>query len=409
MTNIYSESNHENSVAVNSLILLVVVYIGRIQELIPGAEELYIGKIAVGLSILLFLITPRTGSSSILSSPLARYVFVIFMFMVISIPFSVWPTASMDFVTMSFIKTLIFFLLLISLVESVAGLEKIAWSFIFSGAILSIALLIKSGDGRLTASSTYDPNDLAFALVIILPLAYFLMQNRSGILKIILAGSIALMLLAFIATASRGGFLGLIAICLGIFYKSGRKLHRAVLPFLAAGILMSAFTPTSFWDRMSTITTLEQDYNIQSQTGRIEIWKRGIKMMLSNPLLGVGVSGFGTAEGTIGGMKARMVAHNSFVQIGAELGVIVFVLFIKLLYGSIQRLRKYRQEEVLGGVPRWLLDGVEVGFYGYIVAGFFLSQAYSSILYLLVAMTIICGKIQARHDQNPYKAFPSTS
>jgi O-antigen ligase len=323
---------------------------------------------------------------------------IIIMFAVVSVPFSVWPSGSFNFITSSYSKTLIFFFLVIGLAQHVDALERIVWSLIASGSFLSISLLMKTGQDRKSASMTYDPNDLAFTLVIILPFAYYLMKNRSGFTKVLLCSSIAMMILANIGTASRGGFLGLIAIGLGIFIKTGRRLSQAVLPIIAVTILLSAFAPASYWERMSTITRPGEDYNTQISSGRIEVWKRGVKLMVTNPVLGVGGGNFDAAEAMINGMKKWTSPHNSFVQIGAELGVIVLVLFIKLILGSLRTVKECR----LGGVvPDWLLDSVEVGFYGYIVAGFFLSQAYSVLLYLLVAITVICRGIHDVHKLKP--------
>jgi hypothetical protein len=149
---------------------------------------------------------------------------------------------------------------------------------------------------------------------------------------------------------------------------------------------------------MLTVVHYQEDYNVTASSGRYDVWQRGLEMMYQNPLLGVGMEGFGTAEGMAhGGTGKWSTAHNSFVQFGAEQGVIALILFIKLLAESIKSLRQLQQSPKYVIVPRWFLDGTEVSIYAYIVTGFFLSQAYSTVLYILIAFSIIAIKLQQSH------------
>jgi hypothetical protein len=116
--------------------------------------------------------------------------------------------------------------------------------------------------------------------------------------------------------------------------------------------------------------------------------------------MGVGAGCFTIAEYTINNMKQMMVAHNSFIHIGAELGIIGLGLFIAMIYKSIVSLRTCRNASS-GSVPGWLLDALEVSFYGYVVSGFFLSQSYAYILYVLIAMTAVIVRISRQEKNTP--------
>jgi len=81
---------------------------------------------------------------------------------------------------------------------------------------------------------------------------------------------------------------------------------------------------------MHTIIKPEEDYNRTAEEGRVKIWKRGIGYMMLHPVFGVGAANFPVAEGTISPLAGRTevglgvkwgAAHDSFVQIGAELGI----------------------------------------------------------------------------------------
>ena len=147
---------------------------------------------------------------------------------------------------------------------------------------------------------------------------------------------------------------------------------------------------------------IKEDYNITGSTGRLEVWKRGVALMLQNPILGVGAGTFISAEGQthidVGGKWST--AHNSFIQIGAELGIGGLVLFIILIWYSIQSLRRMRKKvnDLKGNA--WLLDALEISFYGYIITGSFLSQAYSVVLYFIIAYCVILKKLELQSERD---------
>lgn len=394
-----NEDEPRVNAAVYGLALLVLIYIGRVQEIIPYFNKLYFGKIAFALSILLVVLTSRERYLPVKNVTQVKYVIGIFIFAIVSIPFSYWPGGSLEFILQVFIKTLIFFLLLIGVVKNVAEINIIIWAIACSVLALSISALI-SGDGsRLSASSTYDPNDLAFVLVTFMPIIYYSMKEKEGISKIVLQVTLIIMVMALLSTASRGGIVGLIVVVAIIIKKQGKNIIQTLLPLTVVLTVVGLFASATFWERMTTMLDPGEDYNMTAGGGRMEIWSKGLKMMLKHPLTGVGINCFEVAEGAshtdivTGNSGKWSVAHNSFIQIGAELGVIALFLFIMLLTSSIKSIRKCRESNAAGRVPDCFLNGVEVAMYGYISTGFFLSQAYSSVLYLLIAFTVLANTL----------------
>jgi O-antigen ligase len=125
---------------------------------------------------------------------------------------------------------------------------------------------------------------------------------------------------------------------------------------------------------------------------RVELWKRGVGFFLAAPLTGVGVGAFEVAEGrSHGGSGAWMTAHNSFVQLGAELGVFGFTLFLALIVLGIRDARRVVRAAKRDARLRpltWVARAVEMSLYAYVVEGFALSQAYSPMLYFLIAVAV---------------------
>ena len=99
---------------------------------------------------------------------------------------------------------------------------------------------------------------------------------------------------------------------------------------------------------MGTIMS-DADYNRNDESGRMQIWQRGVGYMLRYPILGVGPGNFQTAEGTLSPFAQRQqfgvgvrwnAAHNSFVQVGAELGLPGLILFVAIIATAFRALRR---------------------------------------------------------------------
>ena len=160
--------------------------------------------------------------------------------------------------------------------------------------------------------------------------------------------------------------------------------------------------PAGYWTQMETILNPEKDYNWVDPSGRRETWKRGIGYMVQRPLTGVGVGNFARAEGTISQRAQEhrpwmpgirwQVAHNSFVEAGAEMGFPGLILFSWLVVGGIVamtrlsiRLRPWRrgtdEQRFLSYLPSYLA----LALFAFAVAGFFVSFTYWDLVYILAA------------------------
>jgi O-antigen ligase len=265
--------------------------------------------------------------------------------------------------------------------------------------------------GRLGNLVYYDANDLALWIVVTLPIAvYFLTKPGAKVwTRLLVAATAGLMMLALVKTGSRGGFLGLIAV--GVYLLVGYRSIPVQKRLAAAGgllLVMMAVAGEQYWDMMATLLNPTDDYNWDTSNpggaGRRAVWNRGIGYMLDNPLTGVGAKAFAVAEGTIGptahlqavgrGLKWS-AAHNSFVQIGAELGVFGLVAFVAMLGTAYRSGRRVAAR--VGADPR--VKGLGQAFsgsvIGFAVSGAFLSQAFGAYLYALMALVVALDRVSS--------------
>ena len=140
----------------------------------------------------------------------------------------------------------------------------------------------------------------------------------------------------------------------------------------------------------------------------MEVWGRGMQYMMDRPFTGVGLAAFPIAEGTISPLADRQTfsrgvrwsaAHSSYVQIGAELGVLAFIVFlVTLLGGLVMAGRLAREASRRGELSIAALARAQgAGLVGFAVAGAFLSHAYSPIM-LLALGSIVGLNVAARES-----------
>lgn len=405
-----STINNSNAI-LYGVMFMILVLVARIQELFLFLTPLRLGMVSVFLTLLLLLYYKKQiRFLSIIKIPQVCVVIALIILAVISVPFSVWPGQSFNQLQ-SFVLTFLFFISIIYSVNTFLDIKKLLWIFIFGVLVLALFTITSNSGDRLTASATYDPNDIAMIFVVTIPIVYFLIYKSTGFAKLFLFVSMIIMIFATILTVSRGGFVGLVVIIFLIFMMD--TYRRWVAKIIVAGtiiFLFIQFAPETYWEKMHTIILYEEDYNFTSEFGRKHLWLKGLDLMMDNPLAGVGVGAFTTAMGHTYGQNVSgfkwSTAHNAYVQIGAELGFLGFVLFIFLLESSIlymRRLRKkYRRQDDGFQGQLWLTSAIEISLWGYAVTAIFLSVAYYPILYFLIALCCSLKKIEIQ-DYSSYQ------
>jgi O-antigen ligase len=354
---------------------------------------------------------PQSRMKAVLAAPEFRAVLGIFALAVVGVPTSYWPGGSFRSAIFGFPRTILFFFLLLYAVRNLRELRYIVWAFVGSIAALELGVLLFNVKERVRITGTYDPNDLAFVMVCALPMTIMLLLVERGLLRYGMLPVVALSLVTIIMTKSRGGFITLIVVGVIILAKLPSRIPLLRTGLLIGGVLVfSLFAPQSYWDRITTIWGNEEeeeteeriekpkepsqeDYLNSGFTPRWDLWMTGVRLMLENPILGVGINSFALAEqGQTFGRGGWKAPHNSFTQIGAELGVMGLALFVYLLYRSVRNCRTVIR--MAGRVPQlqyhlWVAHGLETGIYGYIVAGAALNHAYSNMFYYLIAMSVV--------------------
>lgn len=395
LTTTGQEQSVSNPLLVNSLFVLILIYVGRVQEIIPVLDKLYLGKVFIG--IVLILLVSNSGirkiERSIWTYPAGRYLVAVVIISICSIPFSIWISESINFVTTHLVKLVLFSFLLAYGVKIPQDIKRLAWGMAWTGIILSLGAIISPvlEVGRVSTSSTYDSNDIALILAITSPFLYYLMLEAKGPRKLLLLGGIVSIFYVIAMTGSRGGVLSLGTVVLAILLKRGIANAIKLLPVVLV-LLFVTFSGSPQLQRYLEMSNLEPDYNMESQGGRVQIWMRTIPLMFQNPLLGTGIGTFVVAEGSTHKSGKWSSPHNAYIQIGVELGLIALMLYLKNIKSMIMQ---FRSDHTATG------NALEVGLYAYCVGTVFLSWAFSYSIFLFIGMSIGLDKMKEIETSSP--------
>jgi O-antigen ligase len=243
-----------------------------------------------------------------------------------------------------------------------------------------------------------DPNELAAALVVGLAVATAFAVNRQvqGALRSLSAGSAVLCFAGILLSLSRGGLIGVGAGLLFAVVVGGRWRGR-VLAVCAA----VAFLGVGYFAFLASLPAKQRVLNVGGGggTGRLDLWTVGLRMVSAHPVRGVGTGQFANSSvhyllrpGVIERgdfiLSTPKVAHNTYLNIVSELGLVggalfaaILVMCVASLWRAIQRTQRDGDEKL-----EILLRGLLVGMGGYFVTLMFISENYAKLLWILLAL-----------------------
>jgi O-antigen ligase len=189
------------------------------------------------------------------------------------------------------------------------------------------------------AGAKLDANDLGLIMALSIPMSYYLLlQNRGRMvwvyrLQLILAGTTILL------TASRGATLATVVALTIVPLTQARLGGRQRVALLLTVILLIGgilyFVPETSWERLATVPT---EFEQGTFTGRTIIWKAGWEIFRAHPFFGIGANAFRLIVSRELAEPIRMgeadpapPAHNTFLSVLVEQGVLGFAVFCAML------------------------------------------------------------------------------
>jgi O-antigen ligase len=294
---------------------------------------------------------------------------------------------------------MLFVLLAIVRVEP-AEFSAIMGAVVVAGVISAsyVAYLYHSGQSLVTANagvsrviiavgdSSIDPNALAAALILPTAIAIYWLFNSGRIaLSISMVPVLAVLMLGFAASGSRGGLVELGIVFCYLVVRSRHRLWLLSLMFLAAATTLAANPglPARF-------AQAQED----GGAGRRDIWHVGLYALRDYWMTGAGVGNFPNAYdreyihvyGAQYVLGWHWAAHNVPLMVATELGIVGFSLFVLALVAQFQVLRHLAAGNRSAFELRLTLEGA---FLAIVVSGFSTSDLNAKYVWLAFSLMVL--------------------
>lgn len=310
-----------------------------------------------------------------------------------------------------FVKTLIYCLLgpllLTTRFRLHALLLMLALGLGFHGVVEGLKVIKSAGGHRplgIPSSMMSDNNQLAVAMVMALPIFFYLYQySQRKLLRIAFLCTIAFTVACILGTTSRGGLVGLLALALWFVVTSRHKFVALALT-VCLSVTTVVVAPEHMFSRVSSMQDIESD---SSFMGRVAAWKISSAVALKNPLLGGGFhaiqytptwDAYRYEQGFLGWIatpppdERGKAAHNIFFEVLGDLGFVGLALFCLLFVNAFRARAEVRR---LTRDGRWLWardmsDMLFLAIFAYMISGSAVSMAYFEPFYvILMAMEML--------------------
>jgi O-antigen ligase len=340
------DSSQFQRLGFNVLVVFVFLVFSRIFDVKFGG--LHITGIAYRIVFAMVLLSK--GFQVALKTNVGKALLGFTVFMGLSVPFSVWRTGSKDvfqnhWLAFSFVA----FLSVAGLVQNYSQWLKLLKSLTYALLVFTIIANVfgVSDNGRLFLEQGKfgNPNEMAQALLLGLPLWGVVMVNsESPLRKAFAVGVMVLILATTFRTGSRGAMIGFVATLLVVFLRAP---IMGKMQIILAGVFFMTIVlttmPGKLISRYKTVADDEVDITemggamaesaATSTASRKQLLRHSLILTMKHPLLGVGAGMFEVADDAyMKGLGFRRGAwlgtHNSYTQVSSEVGIPGFLFFV---------------------------------------------------------------------------------
>jgi len=387
------------------LYLFTLLLYVRPNDLIPAMGTFPLAKIVAIIAPLAYAYAQYQLGKPIIDWTIeVKMVFVMLLLAIVFTPIAASPSDSVNTLSDVFIKTVIIFILIIGLINTRARLKSMLNLTVICGTWLAVFAIKNYATGNFEVKGDRiagvvggifgNPNDLAMALNLLIPLAVALALISAGRARLFYIACALMMTAGVIATFSRAGFITLVALIGIMVWKFGRgkRASTGIASLVASVILLAALSDT-YHTRLSSIFDQNRDQSGSAQE-RSALLKRGIDLAVRHPIIGLGMGNF-----HIYSIREK-VAHNAYLETAAELGAIGLLAYLILILSPLRGLARIEQKTRRAPAPndletKYLSIGLQTVLVAYIVNSFFNSIQYLWYLYYAAGFAVALRQIYA--------------
>lgn len=329
----------------------------RFSSRIPGYGVIRPTLLAVAaISVLLFL--QRDKLRGRFDDPIFKAIFVLFGYIVISLPLVEWPGSVIRENIDPFIKAVVFLFFTALIIDTEKRLKWFIAVFVFCQVFRVLEPLYLNITQGYWGSSTYlskgefadrlagapadviNPNELGFVIATAIPFLHYLLWPLGWKSKLVYLALMPAMLYALILTMSRGGFIALLVVAFLVFKESRHKMGLIVMAVVLVIGALNVMTPIQK-DRYLSLVDRDTAGGVSAE-GRLKGMVGEFKLGLTRPVVGHGLGT--TSEAKFHKWGSTKVSHNLYAELIIELGLIGFVIFLRFLYLIARKLSVVRSQ-----------------------------------------------------------------
>ncbi|SNC68273.1 O-antigen ligase [Marinobacter sp. es.048] len=310
----------------------------------------------VAISLLLFL--QRDKLKGRFQDPIFKAIFVLFGYLVISLPLVEWPGSVVRTNIDPFVKAVAFLFFTALIIDTDKRLKWFIGVFVFCQVFRVLEPLYLHitqgywgssthlGGGEFAArlagapADVINPNELGFVIVTAIPFLHYLLWPSGRKSKLLYLAIMPAMLYALILTMSRGAFIALLVVAFLVFKESR---HKMKLIFLAVVIVVGALSVMTPIQKDRYLSLVDSDTaGAATAEGRLKGMVGEFKLGLTRPVVGHGLGT--TPEAKANKLGRQRASHNLYAELIIELGLIGFAIFLNFLYRITRKLSVVRSQ-----------------------------------------------------------------
>lgn len=304
------------------------------------------------LVLLIFLTIIKLKTDQTAEAKIAKYIKMLFISAVISLPFVTWPGTAIGQGIPNLIKATIFFFFTYKLVLNESRLKIMVYLFLFVNTYRILEpLVLHFTIGYWGSHTTYGwdqvdrlsggpydiigPNGLAFVIATVIPFYHYLFGTRSFKYKLIYWLLLPAFLFTMALTLSRSGILAIAIIYAVVFLKSKSKFILAAIAIVGGLAFFNSLNEVQ-QDRYLSIFSSDAKSSKTAQ-GRTDSWVTYYDVGMRKPIFGHGLGSSKEANFNFAGRAQP--AHNLWLEVFQELGVVglvIFMLYAREIYAGFK-------------------------------------------------------------------------
>ncbi len=374
------------------LIAYLAAYYIRPHGFIPGFSHFPLMFVIGGAALINMIVTEgiRQRRLTLTKTP-QDYLLMWFLLAVVVSHLSHLRVANALSSGFDFVHTVVFYLLITNVVTNVRRLNVVLQILGVLTLWVAIEALVVhytgTGIGGVAAKEegrvivlgfSSDPNYLAGAILLLLPLFFFQFVRSADVgRRLYSAFAIVLMCYAVFLTNSRGGAVTLVVVGTLLLTRTLGLLRGVVL-----GVVLTAGIYFLGPSRMREINPTEP-----SAYGRLVSWESALGQFRANPLFGVGSGG--------AGKEVKLIPHDAFIHTAADLGIFglfPWVLFVLVCLKNVFFVVRHATGTAYGKLGL-LGDALFCGCVGWLVSISFTGTPYYEELYIVAGLCVAATSI----------------